>query len=181
MTGLSTMTKPVRLGITGWKNSGKTTLLAALAKELIARGYVVSTVKHAHHTFDIDHEGTDSYKHRQSGAQQTALVSSKRWAIMRETPQGNEPDLNSVIIKLDPCDLVLIEGYKLESHPKIEAVNPKGSDRDPLYLTDNTVIALVCRSEVAQCTLPQFDASTENHIAELADFVETHFMLAKAS
>lgn len=175
------MAQPIRLGISGWKNSGKTTLLAALASELIARGHVVSTVKHAHHSFDIDHEGTDSYKHRKSGAQQTALVSAKRWAIMRETPNENEPDLSAVIDKLDPCDIVLIEGYKLESHPKIEMVNQRESDREPLFLSDSTVIAIVCRDGPCETALPQFDARSNQHITQLAMFIEDRFMLAKAS
>ena len=91
-------------GVTGWKNSGKTHLVSSLVSEFTNRGLKVSTVKHAHHAFDIDHEGTDSWKHRKSGAGEVALVSSRRWAVMHELTNEKEPPLNEVLQKLSPCD-----------------------------------------------------------------------------
>ena len=114
------MSQPV-LGITGWKNSGKTTLTERLVRELTRRGWKISTVKHAHHAFDIDKEGTDSFRHRQAGAAEVAIVSGNRWALMHELRGEDEPRLEAILARLAPCDLVLIEGYKRESHPKIEA------------------------------------------------------------
>ncbi|MEM6666077.1 MAG: molybdopterin-guanine dinucleotide biosynthesis protein B, partial [Pseudomonadota bacterium] len=99
------MTPPI-FGFTGWKNSGKTTLVARVVAELTSRGFVVSTVKHAHHAFDVDHPGTDSFKHREAGAQEVALVSNARWALMHELRGDDEPEMDEVIAKLAPCDLV---------------------------------------------------------------------------
>ena len=108
-------------GVVGWKNSGKTGLMERLVAEFTARGLKVATVKHAHHAFDVDHAGTDSARHRDAGAAQVLLVSSRRWALMSELGEAPEPPLADMLGKLSPCDLVLIEGYKREAHPKIEA------------------------------------------------------------
>jgi len=111
------VSSPRLFGITGWKNAGKTTLTECLVAEFVRRGWRVSTVKHAHHDIDIDRPGTDSYRHRAAGAGEVALVGGRRYAIMRETP---EPAITEVLARLAPADLVLIEGYKREPHPKIE-------------------------------------------------------------
>ena len=95
-------------GVTGWKNSGKTTLVSRLVAEITARGYSVSTVKHAHHNFDIDQKGRDSYAHREAGAHEVALVSGRRWALMHELRGEEEPSLADVLAKLSPCDLVIV-------------------------------------------------------------------------
>ena len=116
---MSASNTPV-FGITGWKNSGKTTLVVRLVEEFTARGFRVSTVKHAHHAFDIDREGTDSHRHRVAGASEVALVSGRRWALMHELRDDDEPALGEILARLSPCDLVLIEGYKREAHAKIE-------------------------------------------------------------
>lgn len=108
------------LGIVGWKNSGKTTLVEALVREMTAQGLRVSTVKHAHHAFDIDVPGKDSYRHREAGAQEVIVASNQRWALMHETRNGSQLSLNELIAKLAPCDLVLVEGFKHGTHPKIE-------------------------------------------------------------
>lgn len=130
------------LGITGWKNSGKTTLTERLVAELVTRGYRISTVKHAHHAFDIDHEGRDSWRHRKAGASEVAIVSSKRWAIIHELQDAAETPLADVLAKLEPCDLVIVEGYKREGHPKIE-VRRAGANQDgPLAPTDASIIAI---------------------------------------
>ena len=107
-------------GITGWKNSGKTTLTERLVTALSDRGFRVSTIKHAHHGFDIDHAGTDSFRHRAAGAGEVAVVSARRWALMHELRGEDEPLLAQVLETLAPCDLVLVEGYKRDPHPKIE-------------------------------------------------------------
>lgn len=108
-------------GVTGWKNTGKTTLMERLVAEITGRGLTVSTVKHAHHATEIDHPGRDSYRHRAAGARQVLLSSPHRWALMEELRGAPEPGLEELLARLSPVDLVLIEGYKREGHPKIEA------------------------------------------------------------
>jgi molybdopterin-guanine dinucleotide biosynthesis protein MobB len=112
---------PALFGVTGWKNSGKTGLMERLVNELTGRGLTISTVKHAHHSFDVDHPGRDSFRHRQAGATEVLLVSRNRWALMHELRGAEEPPLVDLLDKLAPADLVLIEGYKTNPHPKIEA------------------------------------------------------------
>ena len=107
-------------GVTGWKNSGKTGLVERLVAEFIHRGLSVSTVKHAHHTFDVDHPGRDSYRHRVAGAKEVLLVSKNRWAIMHELRDEDEPNLAEILTKIEKVDLVIIEGFKRDRHPKIE-------------------------------------------------------------
>ena len=99
-------------GVTGWKNSGKTGLVERLVAEFINRGLSVSTVKHAHHTFDVDHPGRDSYRHRVAGAKEVLLVSKNRWAIMHELRDEDEPNLAEILTKIEKVDLVIIEGFK---------------------------------------------------------------------
>lgn len=108
-------------GVIGYKNSGKTGLVEALVTEITGRGLTVSTVKHAHHRVDVDTPGTDSHRHREAGAREVLLVSAKRWALMHELRDTPEPPLDDLLPHLTPVDLVLIEGYKREIHPKIEA------------------------------------------------------------
>ena len=128
-------------GITGWRNSGKTTLLEALVRELSRRGYRVSTVKHAHHAFDIDVPGKDSFRHREAGAQEVIVASAQRWALMHELLGSAQPSLAELIGHLSDCDLLLVEGFKNEPHPKIEvmrALGPEGRIAD----RDNSVLAV---------------------------------------
>ncbi|MEM1130526.1 MAG: molybdopterin-guanine dinucleotide biosynthesis protein B [Pseudomonadota bacterium] len=108
-------------GVTGWKNAGKTGLMERLVTEITGRGHSVSTLKHAHHGFDIDQEGRDSHRHRVAGATEVLLASSRRWALMHELRDRDEPALEMLLTKLAPVDLVLIEGYKRDRHPKVEA------------------------------------------------------------
>ena len=109
-----------RFGIVGAKNTGKTTLVCGLVSTFVGQGLRVATVKHAHHSFEIDHEGTDSYNHRLAGATEVAVVSDTRWAIVHELRNEAEPDLDAIIAKLSPADLILIEGFKKREHPKLE-------------------------------------------------------------
>ncbi len=155
--------------VVGWKDSGKTTLVAALVAEISQRGLKVSTIKHAHHEFSIDQEGTDSFKHRLAGASEVALVSSKRWALMHEIRfSGEEPSLNTMLSKLAPCDLVIVEGYKKSTYPKIECLRQEGSDEEPLWKDDKMVLALAVNEMDANCGRPQFDKS---NVQEIADFI----------
>lgn len=155
-------------GITGWKNSGKTTLTERLVQELTRRGYRISTVKHAHHNFDIDHVGKDSWRHRKAGAAEVAVVSSARYAIMHENLGEEEPSLDAIVGKLTPCDLVLIEGYKRESHKKIELRRSGAHDGPPLCEDDPSIIAIASDRMVQHEKLPVFSLDA---IEEIADFV----------
>jgi molybdopterin-guanine dinucleotide biosynthesis protein MobB len=144
-------------GISGWKNSGKTGLTERLVAELTARGYRVSTIKHAHHDFDIDKPGADSFRHRQAGATEVAIVSGKRFAIMHELRDEAEPTLDEILARLAPCDLVLVEGYKREPIPKIEARRLEARSREPLYPSDPHVVAIAADHAVEAGHLPVFD------------------------
>ena len=128
------------LGLTGWSGSGKTTLLTALLPGFIARGLSVSTVKHAHHGFDLDQPGKDSWRHRQAGAHEVMISSGKRWAIMHEL-HGPEPSLSTLIAQLSPVDLVLVEGFKANPHPKIEVHRP-ALDRPPVWPGRADIVAI---------------------------------------
>ena len=123
-------------GVTGWKNSGKTRMVAALVSEFDRRGFTVSTVKHAHHSFDIDREGTDSWQHRKAGTKETLLVSRVRWALMHELQDEEEPPMETLLEMLAPCDLVLIEGYKRENHDKIEVIRSESLIDKPRWPED---------------------------------------------
>jgi molybdopterin-guanine dinucleotide biosynthesis protein MobB len=124
------------LGVVGWKNSGKTTLVEALLRELTGRGYRVSTIKHAHHAFDIDKPGKDSFRHRDAGAHEVLIASGARWALLHELRNEKEPPLDELLAHIAPCDLVIVEGFKTHAHPKIEVMRdkrPEGliADREP--------------------------------------------------
>ena len=108
-------------GVTGWKNAGKTTLVERLVTEISGRGITVSTIKHAHHSADIDEPGRDSFRHREAGAREVMLATPERWALMHELRGAPEPKVEDLIARLAPIDLVLIEGFKRAPHPKIEA------------------------------------------------------------
>jgi molybdopterin-guanine dinucleotide biosynthesis protein B len=156
-------------GITGWKNSGKTTLTERLVAELTRRGWRVSTVKHAHHDFDIDREGADSWRHRMAGAAEVAVVSGRRWALMHELRGEDEPRLDDILARLAPCDLVLVEGYKREGHPKIETRRLAARDTAPLTARDSAIRAVAADHAVAGETVPVFGL---DDVAKIADFIE---------
>ncbi len=118
---------PKIFGITGWKNSGKTTLVSELVSWFCQQGIKVSTIKHAHCDFDIDRPGTDSFKHRQAGAQQVMLASSTRWALMNELRDDREAEMKELLSRMDPVDLVLVEGFKMGDQPKIQVVRPENN------------------------------------------------------
>lgn len=160
------MTRPKIFGIAGWKNSGKTGLAVRLVAELVARGYRVSTVKHAHHDFDIDKVGADSYRHRQAGAHEVTIVSGTRYAIMHELRGAPEPSFEEILARLAPCDLVLIEGYKREPIPKIEARRLEAANHTPLAPTDPHIAAIAADHPVPDTALPVFDLDDTEAIAD---------------
>ncbi len=129
------------IGIAGYKNSGKTTLTERLVAHFVGAGLSVSTLKHAHHVAEVDHPGTDSYRHRAAGARQVLLSAGGRWALMTELRGADEPALGDLLSRLDPVDLVLVEGWKGESHPKIEVWRPETGAK-LLAPTDPTVLAV---------------------------------------
>jgi molybdopterin-guanine dinucleotide biosynthesis protein B len=169
------MTTPV-LGIAGWKNSGKTTMVERLVAELASRGLRVATVKHAHHEFDVDVPGTDSFRHRQAGASEVAVVSSRRWVQMHELRGEPEPSLDEVLTHLSPADIVIVEGWKRGTHPKIELRRAGARDTERLAGSDGSVIAIASDHETDSGKLPVFDI---DDVGAIADFVVKTFGLAQ--
>ena len=151
-------------GVTGSKNCGKTGLMERLVAEICARGLTVSTVKHAHHSTDVDQPGRDSFRHREAGANEVLLASPNRWALMHELRGAPEPPLSELLAKLSPVDLILIEGYKREPHPKIEA--PRAETGKPLLSPDNASIRAVAADSAIETALPRFDLDDTRAIAD---------------
>ncbi|MDP9571891.1 UNVERIFIED_ORG: molybdopterin-guanine dinucleotide biosynthesis protein B [Agrobacterium larrymoorei] len=172
------MTRQKVFGISGWKNSGKTGLAVRIVTELTARGYRVSTIKHAHHDFDIDKVGADSWRHRQAGAHEVTIVSGTRFAIMHELRGAAEPSFEEILARIAPCDLVLIEGYKYEPVPKIEARRKDAAKTDPLAPSDPHIIAIAADHSIPESTLPVFDLDDTGRIA---DFIEAMVGLERPS
>ena len=129
------------LGIVGWSGSGKTTLITRLIPVLIARGIRVATLKHAHHKFDVDQPGKDSYEHRKAGACEVIVSSARRWVQMHEVGNGAEATLPELLAKVSPCDLILVEGFKTERHPKLEVFR-EATANPPLHPIDLRIVAL---------------------------------------
>lgn len=154
-------------GITGWKNAGKTGLMERLVAEFTARGVRVSTIKHAHHNTDVDEPGRDSYRHREAGAEQVLLASPNRWALMTELRGADEPPLSDLLAQLAPVDLVLIEGYKRDAHPKVEAFRHE-NDKPPLATKNDTIRAVASNSTHDDLTVPVLDL---DDTAAIADFI----------
>ncbi len=153
-----------RYGITGWKDTGKTTLTERLVAAITARGLRVSTVKHAHHDTDIDHPGTDSHRHRAAGAQEVLLASPRRWALMAELREAAEPGLEELLARLSPVDLVLIEGYKRAPHPKIEC-HRAASTRPLLARSDASIRAVASDTALGGLAVPVFALDDTDAIA----------------
>lgn len=153
-------------GIVGYKNAGKTGLMERLVTEISGRGFSVSTLKHAHHSFDVDHPGKDSYRHRHAGAHQVLLSSRTRWALMTEMRGGDEVPLADLLIRLNPVDLVLVEGYKRDTHAKIEAY--RSVTGNPLIAREDPTIRAVASDTALDITQPVFDL---NDTTAIADFI----------
>ncbi len=153
-------------GVVGWKNAGKTGLMERLVTEITGRGFSVSTVKHAHHTFDVDHEGKDSHRHRQAGATEVLLSSRNRFALMHELRGEDEPRLEDLLVRLAPVDLVLVEGYKRDNHPKVEA--HRAETGNPLIAPDDPSIRAVASDVPLALDRPVFGL---NDTKGVADFI----------
>jgi molybdopterin-guanine dinucleotide biosynthesis protein B len=167
------VTTPV-FGVTGWKNSGKTTLVTRLVAEFTRRGLAVSTVKHAHHDFDIDKPETDSFRHRQAGASEVMIISGHRWALMHELRGDPEPPLGAALERISPCDLILVEGYKREGHPKIEARRQGARRAEPLAPGDPSILAIASDHPTEAAGRPVFDL---DDIAAITGFISSHLAL----
>jgi len=154
-------------GIVGWKNSGKTTLVERLVSDITKRGYRVSTIKHAHHSFDIDHEGTDSYRHRMAGASEVLLSSSNRWAIIHELRGEAEPDFDLLVNKLGEVDLILVEGFKYGNHQKLEVIRLENK-KSPISEEEKSIVALATDGIRTDNRLPVFNL---NEVSKIADFI----------
>jgi molybdopterin-guanine dinucleotide biosynthesis protein B len=153
-------------GLAGWSGAGKTTLIRRLIPRLAEGGLSVSTLKHAHHDFDVDQPGKDSWEHRQAGARQVLVASRIRWALMSELRDAPEPSLEDLLARLDPVDLVLVEGYKRDAHPKLE-VWRAANGKPPIFPDDPTVIALATDAAPPDATLPVLDLDDIGGIAKL--------------
>ena len=160
-------------GLAGWSGSGKTTLMIRLIPELVGRGLRVSTMKHAHHGFDMDEEGKDSFEHRRAGAQEVLITSARRWALMHELRDAEEPDVAQLIDRMTPVDLLLIEGFKRQSHEKLE-VYRAAVGKPLLCLEDPQIVAVASDGPLdvspreVKADLPRLDL---NDIPAIADFI----------
>lgn len=138
-------------------------------RRFVGRGWRISTVKRAHHDADVDHEGTDSFRHRRAGASEVLLTTGKRWALMHELRGEDEPPLEALLARLSPCDLVVVEGFKTGDHPKIEVRRTEAGDHTPLPASAN-VVAIAADHAVADAGVPVFSLDA---VPAIADFVET--------
>ena len=160
-------------GFAGWSGSGKTTLIEKLIPLFVARRISVSLIKHAHHTFDVDQPGKDSYRHRHAGCHEVLISSSRRWALLHELRGSPEPGFAELLERVSPCDLLLVEGFKREHIPKLEVYRATVGEA-MLHPQDRNIIAIACDSQV-QTELPQFDI---NDAPGIAEFVLRHVKLA---
>lgn len=159
------LARPPRVfGFAGWSGAGKTTLIEQLIPRFVARGLRVSLIKHAHHRFDVDQPGKDSYRHREAGASEVLITSSQRWALMHELRGGPEPGLHEQLERLSRCDLVLVEGYKHEAIAKIEVHRPQ-LGKPLLHPGDPHIVAIASDTPVA-ASLPTFDLNRPDEIVE---------------
>lgn len=161
-------------GLAGWSGSGKTTLLTRIIPELRALGLSVSTIKHAHHAFDVDQPGKDSYRHREAGAAEVLVTSSRRWALMHELRGEPEPSMDFLLTRLAPVDIVLVEGFKSHPHPKLE-VWRSAVGHGWIYPADPTVVAVAADVQPEALPLPYF--TLDDHRA-IAMFIARHLHLA---
>jgi molybdopterin-guanine dinucleotide biosynthesis protein B len=153
------------IGLAGWSGSGKTTLLTKLIPRLTARGLAVSTVKHAHHAFDLDRPGKDSHSHRLAGATEVLVGSASRWALVHELRGAAEPTLRDLLGKLAPVDLVIVEGYKREPHPKLEI--HRAAIRKPLLQPGDPHIVAIASDEVVAAAVPVVSLDDIEAIADI--------------
>jgi molybdopterin-guanine dinucleotide biosynthesis adapter protein len=162
-------------GVAGWSGSGKTTLLTSLIPLLVRTGITVSTVKHAHHAFDVDQPGKDSYQHREAGATEVMISSAARWALMHEHRGALEPTLTDLTRNMTPVDLLLVEGYKHEGHDKLEVYRPSVG-KPPLYRDDPKVVAIASDAVLEDAKVPVLPIGDPDAIVR---FILTHCGLAQ--
>ncbi len=156
------------IGLAGWSGSGKTTLLVKLLPALIARGRSVSTLKHAHHAFDVDQPGKDSHSHRLAGAHEVLISSARRWALMHELRAEAEPTLAELVVHLSPVDLVIVEGFKTQTHAKVE-VHRSAVGKPLLFPDDPNIVAIASDHRPPNVRLPFADLDDIEAIADLVD------------
>lgn len=158
------------IGLAGWSGAGKTTLLTRLIPALRARGHTVSTLKHAHHAFDVDTPGKDSHEHRLAGASEVLVSSGRRWALMHELRDAPEPQLPDLLNRMSPVDLVIVEGFKASRHLKIE-VHRQANGKPPLHPADTSIIAVASDTDFPDAARPVMSI---DDIEALADCVLAH-------
>ena len=157
------------IGVVGWKNTGKTTLIEKLISEFNNRNLTVSTIKHAHHNFSVDREGTDSFRHFNAGTKETILASEQKW-IKFSRQREDKPNLSYLIKQIIPVDIVIVEGFKASDHKKVEVVDST-SDEKPLYETDKTVCGIIInQNKIKNVVLPQFE---RDEVQKICDFIVT--------
>ena len=157
------------IGVVGWKNTGKTTLIEKLISEFNNRNLTVSTIKHSHHNFSVDREGTDSFRHFNAGTKETILASEQKW-IKFSRQREDKPNLSYLIKQIIPVDIVIVEGFKASDHKKVEVVDST-SDEKPLYETDKTVCGIIInQNKIKNVVLPQFE---RDEVQKICDFIVT--------
>jgi molybdopterin-guanine dinucleotide biosynthesis adapter protein len=156
------------IGLSGWSGAGKTTLLGRLIPFLTSRGLQVSTLKHAHHSFDVDQPGKDSWEHRHAGAREVLVASSARWALMHELRGDVEPSLQALLAHMSPVDLVVVEGFKREPHPKIE-VHRLANAKPLIHPNDQSIIAIASDAPLSGLSIPLHHL---DDIAAIADVMQ---------
>ena len=160
-------------GFAGYSGSGKTTLIERLIPLINARGFTVSLIKHAHHTFEVDQPGKDSFRHRKAGCTEVLVTSSRRWALMHELRGAPEPALGELVERMSPCDLLFVEGFKREAIPKLEVY--RACVGEPLiHPHDQNIVAIASDGRI-ETALPQLDL---NDAKTVADFILKHTGLA---
>ena len=157
-------------GLAGWSGSGKTTLMSKLLPELIGTGLRVSTVKHAHHAFDIDRPGKDSWQHRMAGATEVMVSSANRWALMHELRGAPEPDLDQLVAKMTPVDLLLVEGFKRHAHDKLEVFR-RANGKPLLHPEDDRIVAVASADPLPEARVPVLML---DDAAAIAAFIRRH-------
>jgi molybdopterin-guanine dinucleotide biosynthesis protein B len=163
-------------GFAGYSGSGKTTLIENVIPVLVSRGVRVSLIKHAHHAFDVDQPGKDSYRHRQAGANEVMLTSAMRWILMHEIVDQQEPELPEQLRRMSPCDIVLIEGFKKQPIPKLEI--HRKAHAVPFLYSDDPHIVGIATDEQLHTELPQFGlddyAALSSFVLDMAADIEPH-------
>ena len=157
------------IGVVGWKNSGKTTLIEKLINEFNRRNITVSTIKHSHHNFSVDKRGTDSFRHFNAGTKETILSSEKKWIKFSRQLSDSKLDLSYLVAQITPVDIVIVEGFKDSDHIKVEVVGSL-SDKKPLYETDKTICGIIIdQQKIQNSSLPQFQ---RDDVQKICDFIE---------